>query len=375
MFSNNTFLTHRHIYDAAPGNADRLAINEVIDAYNGATLANGGKPNDAVDLIPLANGDNDLISPITFKCEYIDQNRFVIRRTDPGRLFETGEFFIAIQHYQIAKAFGAPWNSTGIQIQNGAPFLDSDIPEDSTFYLPRHETNWTGLPNDDTGTWNGQSRGKTFREPHTHFILRSSRWKTTTRKRVGANVYISPYNDTDDVGVDHPDPKFESVTHDGYNEDWYSQAMVMPFSSRIRGDDCYYIRSSLYGSDTIQTNNGSSGSDLLQMVSIKRTLGEVEFWNPTYTPEPHIISRRDIPSLRFTIHDKDNHLVDFNGEEILLEIEFITFDVVTIPIPHPAAGERYVAPHNFAPDYTSRVMPQQITTSSHLPPGFQNFRM
>lgn len=366
-------ILHLHSFNPTPPSAAMIAkVNAAITSYNATTPANGGNP--MATGVPTTN-DGDINSPVTFKCEYTDQNRFIIRRTDPGRLYQTGEFVIAIKHYQLAKAFGAPWNALGIDKTNRSRFTKTDILEAETFYLPRYESNWSTRPTplDDTGTWTGQSQGKTFRHSHQYFLLRSSRWLSSTRARVGVNVYNAPYNDTDDLN--QADPAISTTSHDVYGDDWFSQALVMPYSSRIRGDDCYYIRSSLFGNNTIQTNNNSAGSDLLQMVRIQRTLGEVEFWSPTYTPEPHIISRRDIPSLRFTIHDKDNHLVEFNGEEILLEIEFITYDIVTLPIIQPGGNERFVAPHNYAPDYTSRVLPQPVTGGSHLPSGFGNYRM
>ena len=93
-----------------------------------------------------------------------------------------------------------------------------------------------------------------------------------------------------------------------------------------------------------------------------------------YTPEPHIITRRDIPSIAFQVTDKDHHEVDFNGEEIVLELEFITYDIVSIPLHQPSQEDKYAAPHNFAPDYARRQFPQPIQGGSHLPSGFSNYR-
>jgi hypothetical protein len=110
------------------------------------------------------------------------------------------------------------------------------------------------------------------------------------------------------------------------------------------------------------------------MIRINKQMGDVCFWNPTYQPEPHIITRRDIPSISFQIQDKDHHLVDFNGEEVLLEIEFVLYDLVSIPIIHPPGEQKYVAPHNFAPDYARRQFTQPIENGSHVPNGFSNYR-
>jgi hypothetical protein len=108
------------------------------------------------------------------------------------------------------------------------------------------------------------------------------------------------------------------------------------------------------------------------MIPVNNTPGEVLFWSPSYQPEPHIITRRDIPSINFRITDKDHREVQFNGEEVVLEIEFIIYDVVTLPIIHPPQEERFIAPSNFAPDYASRQFSQPIRGNSHLPSQFQN---
>ena len=146
----------------------------------------------------------------------------------------------------------------------------------------------------------------------------------------------------------------------------------MPYASRIRGDDCYYVRSSLFGGENLQTNHGGGGSDCLQMIKIDKSPGEVVFWQPSYQPEPHIITRRDIPSINFRITDKDHREIAFNGEEVVLEIEFIIYDIVSIPIIHPPQEERFIAPSNFSPDYASRQFSQPIRGNSHLPSQFQN---
>jgi hypothetical protein len=64
----------------------------------------------AAPVLGPINQTDGLISYVTFKVDYnVIQNRFSISRTDPGRLFKTGQFDIAIEHYQLAKAFGCPW--------------------------------------------------------------------------------------------------------------------------------------------------------------------------------------------------------------------------------------------------------------------------
>jgi len=108
------------------------------------------------------------------------------------------------------------------------------------------------------------------------------------------------------------------------------------------------------------------------MIPVDKSPGEVLFWSPSYQPEPHIITRRDIPSINFRITDKDHRLLEFNGEEVVLEIEFIVFDVVTLPIIQPEEHQRFVAPSNFSPDYASRQFSQPIRGNSHLPSGYQN---
>lgn len=385
--STHTYVQHTHLHNEIEADADLKDLIELeVVTYNSTRpKLLGGTLAPALDATAIDNS-TALSSYVTFKVEYVDSlNRFAIMRTDPGRLYRSGQFDLAFEHYQIAKCFGCPWGGTlqkdgAIETTSGVPnYYTKSNPDgsvyDTRFYAPRHEAGHSGIVRDSTGTWWGNSQGKTFENKHAHYVLSSERWLASDLQDLGPNVYHNPSGST----PQYAHPEFSSLPlYDRVEKvpllNPYSQAIQMPYSSRIRGDDCFYIRSSLFGSDNIQTHHSGGTSDCLQMVKVDTQQGSVAFWRPTYSPEPHIITRRDIPSISFSVTDKDHNLVDFNGEEILLEIEFVTFDLVTIPIIRPPADETYSAPHNFAPDYGGRVFERPITQNSHVPRGFANYR-
>jgi hypothetical protein len=331
--------THPVTNSATVYAADTEIIKEIDDWKLNGLPSNRGSDT----FVATPSSTVPLVSYVTFKVKYhIGQNRFCIFRTDPGRLYRSGQFDVAFEHHHLAKAFGCPWGgklqpeagTVAIDANTGEPeyyrgtikINDVDTEVDRRFY-------YNGV-RDDTGTWEGNSKGRTFLNEHTQYVITSERWQSSVHQQRGSNVYFASPRPTSEVDPLFGDggfyaklkkPKTPSV-------DWFSHAIQMPYTSRIRQDDCYYVRSSLFGSDSIQTNHSGGGSDCMQMVKIDKTVGEIAFWQPTYSPEPHIITRRDIPSISFTITDKDHQLIDFNGEEILLEIEFITYDLVTIPI-------------------------------------------
>jgi hypothetical protein len=236
------------------------------------------------------------------------------------------------------------------------------------------------LIHDDSGTWTGNSNGKTFEYKHTHFILSSERWSSSGVENKGINVLKSNFTTGEVISASVDDfpsiCQFQTVLDSDGNPitNFFTQTILFPYTSRIRGDDCFYIRSSLFGGESIQTNHGGGGSDLLKMIQNDKSPGEVLFYRPAYTPEPHIITRREIPSISFRITDKDHRLVEFNGENVLLEIEFLIYDIVSLPIIHPENhSERFSAPSSFAPDYARRAFNTPLG-NSHIPNGFQNYR-
>ena len=373
-------------------------LKQAISTYNANRL-------ETTTAIPVEPTGKDITTPVQFKVNYnTTTNRFSISRLDLGRFYQQGQFDIAIKHYQLAKAFGCPWGGTFGDKETWTANTASphepdyftqpvvkknhDDPEetyDARFYIPRSNGGYVGgTINDDSGAFFGDSRGKTFKNQHTHYILSSERWAEHIVDEEGINLMKNTSRVELTSAV--PATTFEPITNASYmvtaenkrtpQISFYSQAMLMPFASRIRGDDCYYIRSSIFGGDNIQTFGNAGSSNCLQMVRIDKAMGEICFWNPTYTPEPHIITRRDIPSITFSITDKDHHLVDFNGEEVLLELEFITYDIVTIPLKTQEEGDRFSAPHEYAPDYARRAFSQPIRGGgrSHMPQGFANYR-
>ena len=393
-YFTDSYKRHTHNTVGMPSGLDAFLAEE-LTSFNASLLP---KKRTGASATAAAQTGVIVESPVTFSVTYHEsRNRFSIERTDSGRLFKSGQFDIAIPHYQIAKAFGCPWNSNfstdAVEIvgDGEATYYEAVNPKepsdtwDTRFYIPRSSSNYNGFVFDESGTWYGNSQGKTFRNPHKYYILSSERWSESSIKQQGINVMKPesigrPLSGLDASNFDYPSIKLPLNTPAHMDDDkvpqtnWYSQTLLMPYTSRIRGDDCFYVRSSLFGGDNIQTNHDGGNSNCLQMVRIDKTLGEVAFWSPHYTPEPHIITRRDIPSIAFQVTDKDHHEVDFNGEEIVLELEFITYDIVSIPLHQPSQEDKYAAPHNFAPDYARRQFPQPIQGGSHLPSGFSNYR-
>ena len=142
-----------------------------------------GTPTDIVDPIDDSTGNID--SPISFKVHYNEeQNRFSISRTDPGRFYKSGQFDIAIEHYQLAKAFGCPWgskfntSSVDWDSDGNATYYKDAAGNNLRFYIPKTSDEYTGDINDDSGTWTGNSLGKTFEFRHSYYLLSSERWSS-----------------------------------------------------------------------------------------------------------------------------------------------------------------------------------------------------
>jgi hypothetical protein len=293
--STGDYDQHKHAWaDHASDSALKTAVNAEITAYNADTdLVLKKRGGASVTNVALISETGDLNSYISFSVQYnSSNNRFSIARTDVGRLYESGQFDIAIEHYQLAKAFGCPWghtfSTTTVVKESSQPTYYKDISgKDQRFYVPRSGTSYDGFIYDDSGTWLGNSQGKTFKRKHKNYILSSEKWKGSAVSQKGINVMKSSNN-----GVLSGDDSSESafpVLHETgayVNSDkvpqrnWFEQTLLMPYSSRIRGDDCYYIRSSLFGSESLQTNHGGGGSNCLQMVKIDKALSEVMFWTP-----------------------------------------------------------------------------------------------
>ena len=393
-YNGSSYEKHEYVHgDDYESDGSYAQVKAAVEAYN----AEEDDPLLRTSDVP----GNDIIMKVApqFKVHYIlSTNRFSISRIDPGRFYKEGQFDIAIEKYQLAKAFGCPWgsklsaNGTWVANSSSPPEPDYFKPlapspgsgnYDARFYIPKSNSGYSnGEINDDSGTFTGETDGKTFKVQHSHYILSSERWAEHTVDEEGINLMKDASRLT--LATDSATPKH--VANESYMKlvsdtrspqvSFYSHALLMPFASRIRGDDCYYIRSSLFGGENIQTHGNAGASNCLQMVRIDKAMGEICFWTPTYTPEPHIITRRDIPSISFRITDKDHRIVDFNGEEVLLELEFITYDIVTIPLKTQEEGERFSAPHEYAPDYARRAFPQPIRGGgrSHMPQGFANYR-
>jgi hypothetical protein len=159
--------------------------------------------------ISALNQYDGLISYVTFKVNYDTiQNRFSISRTGPGRLFKSGQFDIAIEHYQLAKAFGCPWSQ---KFSTNEVILDTTVDvnnptynhptyykkpdeyngltgEDLRFYVPRSGPSYNGHIYDDSGTWEGNSQSKTFKYRHKYYILSSERWSNVSFFNKGVNI-------------------------------------------------------------------------------------------------------------------------------------------------------------------------------------------
>ena len=379
----------RHVHSWTDYETDgglKAMVDAAVLEYNTEHLPK--RMGSAVTADVTITAADGLSSPISFSVDYnTSQNRFSISRTDVGRLYKTGQFDIAIESYQLAKAFGCPW---GAKFNTATTILDGGHPTyyknsddtDMRFYVPQAGPSHTGQIRDDSGTWDGQSLGKTFEHRHLYYLLSSEKWSGTSTENLGINAMNQTLSPSDGSVIPHVANHFPSICEDGTHVDsdkipmsnWFAQTLLMPYPSRIRGDDCFYIRSSLFGGESIQTNHGGGGSNCLQMIKVDKSPGEIMFWSPTYTPEPHIITRRDIPSISFKITDKDHREVDFNGEEVVLELEFITYDIVSIPLHRQEEGERFVAPHSYAPDYSRRQFSQPLQGNSHMPSGFGNYR-
>jgi hypothetical protein len=172
-----SYKQHTHTWPTF--DSENAALQTAVDLertkYNSSLLPKLENLSPAPVLNTITQADG-LVSYVTFKVNYDSiQNRFSISRTDLGRLFKSGQFDIAIKHYQLAKAFGCPWaqkfstnkvaSDTVVDANNPTNnhptyYKEPDkqnalTGEDLRFYVPRIGPSYNGFIYDDSGTWDG----------------------------------------------------------------------------------------------------------------------------------------------------------------------------------------------------------------------------